>query len=131
MRSTRIQLSGDFFKNDPAVTVQENIGTMLNALAVEMQGAVRSDIASHRMPHSTGWSVAHTLGYTTSPNTGKHWRAWAAVGAVTAGMSRKDAIRTKAAAASIERRWHPYRRVRSAIYRARAVLSANLTKGIE
>ena len=56
---------------------------------------------------------------------------WAAVGAVTSGMSAKDAIRTKAAAATIERRWGPYRRAKSAVYRSRALISADLTKGLE
>jgi hypothetical protein len=43
-------------------------------------------------------------------------------------MDRADAIRTKAAAASIERRWHPFRRVAAA---GRRAAKANLTKGLE
>lgn len=129
--TTRIELTGPFFERDPEKTVRQNIQEMLDALSGEMQDLVRSDIASRAMPRSTGWSLGHTLGYTTSPRSGKHWQLWAAVGAVTAGMDAKDAIRTKAAAASIERRWHPYRNVKSAVYRARAVASANLSKGLE
>ena len=148
--TTKIELSGNFFTHNPGKTLYRNIGDMLEALAGEMEGIVRGEIASHagEMPGYTGWSASHTIGYVTSPVTGKHWATWAAVGAVTAGMSKKDAIRTKAAAAGrhnpitksgrnigttpgIEGRWHPYRRVKSAVYRARAVLSADLAKNLD
>jgi hypothetical protein len=46
-------------------------------------------------------------------------------------MDAAQAKRTMAAAASVERRFHPFRNVKSGVYRARAVLTANLTKGIE
>jgi len=131
--TTKIELSGEFFRRDPRKTIKQNIAAMLSALAKELEGAVREDISSHAgsMPDYSGWSWAHTLGYTTSARTGKHWAYWAAVGAVTTGMSAKDAIRTKAAAATIERRWHPYRRAKSAVFRSRALISADLTKGLE
>ena len=116
--TTKVELSGNFFVRDPSKTLYRNIGDMLEALAGEMPGY-------------SGWSYDHTVGYVKSGLTGKRWATWAAVGAVTAGMSKKDAIRTKAAAASIERRWHPYRRVKSAVYRSRSVLSADLARGLE
>lgn len=128
--TTKVELSGDFFTKDPERTIRENIGDMLEALSVEMESQVKREIASHNMPRSVGWSYAHTVGYVVSPKTGRHWRYWAAVGALTTGMDKKDAKRTKAAAASIERRWHPYRRVKSGVYRARAVVSADLSKGL-
>lgn len=133
MTQTRIELEGPFFTHVPGDTLYKNIGHMLDALSEEMESAVRGEISAHAgsMPRYTGWSWAHTLGYTTSPKTGKHWATWAAVGAVTAGMDATDARRTKAAAASIEARWHPYRRVKSAVYRMRALLSADLTKGLD
>jgi autotransporter-associated beta strand protein len=62
---------------------------------------------------------------------GGRWGTWAVVSANTAGMSAKDAIRTKAAAATIERRWHPFRNVKGAVYRARPLLTADLTKGLD
>jgi hypothetical protein len=46
-------------------------------------------------------------------------------------MDARDAIRTKAAASSVEGRFRPFRRVTSALRRSRAVLSANLTEGLE
>lgn len=131
--TTKIELSGNFFTHDPGKTLYANIGTMLDALAPEMERAVRDDISAHAgsMPNYSGWSWAHTEGYTISPKTGKVWALWAAVAAVTAGMDAKDARRTKAAAASIERRWRPYRRVKSAVYRSRALISADLAKNLE
>lgn len=131
--TTKIELSGHFFERNPGKTLYKNIGDMLQGLSGEMERLVADDIRSHEgsMPYWTGWSADHVKGYTTSPTTGKHWTLWAAVGSVTAGMDRKQAIRTKASAATIERRWHPYRRVKSAVYRARAVISADLTKGLE
>ena len=131
--TTKVELSGNFFTRDPSKTLYRNIGDMLEALAGEMEGIVRGEIASHagEMPGYSGWSYDHTVGYVKSGLTGKRWATWAAVGAVTAGMSKKDAIRTKAAAASIERRWHPYRRVKSAVYRSRALISADLAKGLD
>jgi len=131
--TTRVTLSGNFFTHDPGKTLYQNIGAMLDGLASEMQGVVRADIASHagEMPQYSGWTTAHVFGYTQSVRTGKLWATWAAVGAVTAGMSKNDAIRTKAAAARIERRWHPFRRVKSAVYRSRAVLSADLAKNLD
>lgn len=131
--TVRIDLEGPFFTRDPGKTLYANIREMMAALAAEMGDAVRSDIAAHQggMPNWTGWTLEHTYGYTTSPVTGKHWAVSAAVATVTAGMSTKDAIRTKAAAASIEARWHPFRRVKSAVYRMRAVLTADLTEGMD
>lgn len=131
--TTKVELSGDFFRRDPGKTLRANIRDMLDAVADWMEVEVQSEIRAHAasMPFYTGWSAEHTEGYTTSPRTGKRWGLWAAVGAVTAGMDRTNAIRTKAAAASIERRWHPYRRVKSGVYRSRPIITANLTKGIE
>ena len=131
--TSKVQLEGDFFKRDPGKTFRANVRDMLDKLAEWMEAEVRSEIAGKAgsMPRYTGWSHDHTLGYTTSGKTGKRWGTWAAVGAVTAGMDKKDAIRTKAAAATIEKRFHPYRRVKSGIYRSRPIIQANLARGLE
>jgi hypothetical protein len=130
--TTKIELEGNFFKRDPGKTFRANVRDMLDELAAWMEAEVRDEITAHagQMPGYSGWSWAHTVGRTSS-NSGKRWGTWAVVSANTAGMSAKDAIRTKAAAATIERRWHPYRRVKSAIYRARPLITANLTEGLE
>jgi len=131
--TAKIELDGNFFRRDPGKTLRQNIRDMDDALAAWMQSEVRSEIRSHagQMPYYTGWTTLNTFGYTTSPRTGNRWGTWSAVATVTQGMSRADAIRTKAAAAGIERRFHPFRRVKSAIYRARPLISADLTKGLE
>lgn len=131
--TTRIELDGNFFRHDPGKTLYANIRDMLEALSEEMQQEVRGAIEAHAgsMPEYTGWSHDQVYGYVDSPKTGKHWALWAAVASVTAGMSKKDAKRTKAAAATIERRWHPYRQVKSAVYRSRAIISADLAKNLE
>lgn len=128
-----VELSGDFFKRDPGKTFYANLGDMLDKLGDELEQMVQAEIEGHagEMQFYTGWTTQHAIGYRTSPKTGKHWSTWVAVGEVTAGMSRAQAIRTKAAAAGIERRWHPYRHAKDAVYRARAVVTANLTKGLE
>lgn len=131
--SLKVDLEGNFFKRDPGKTLYANIGDMLAKLSDELEAAIQAEIAGHEgdMDHYTGWTTRHVLGYTTSPRTGKHWATWAAVGVPTTGMGRAEAIRTKAAAAGIERRFHPFRHAKDAVYRSRAVLSANLTKGLE
>lgn len=129
---TKVTLEGDFFRRDPGKTLRQNVRDMLDLLAEWMERDVRSEIAGHAgsMPRYSGWSWAHTRGRTVS-ESGKRWGTWARVSAYTGDLGAKDAIRTKAAAATIERRWHPYRAVRRDIYRMRPLLAADLTKGLE
>lgn len=129
---SKVELSGNLFTHDPGKTLYQNIGTMLDGLADEMEGIVRADIVSRKgsMPYSIGWTERHVMGYRVG-RTGKHWAVWAAVGLPTTGMDKATAIRTKAAAAGIEARWHPFRLVKSAVYRAKALLSANLARNLE
>lgn len=127
----QITLEGDFFTRDPSKTFGGNVRDMMDAIAAEAGKSVRAQIVSRAgsMPSYTGWTAATVRGRTRSL-TGKRWLVSAVISADTSGMSRKDAIRTKAAGASIEARWHPFRKTASAIRRSRAVLSANLTKGL-
>jgi hypothetical protein len=103
---------------------------MMEGLAEEGQSAVRDQISSHTYKRSTGWTRDHAIGRTVS-YSGKPWWLTAVISANTDGMGRDDAIRTKAAAASVERRFHPFRRVATAMRRSRAVLAANLVEGLE
>jgi len=141
--TTKIELSGNFFTHRPGATLYKNIGAMLEGLAEELEGAVRGQIQGRagEMPGYTGWTASHVVGYTTSPETGKHWALWAAVGLPTTGMDRATAIMTKAKAAGrrqgkhgvargIEERFHPFRQAKSAVYRSRSLISADLTKGL-
>lgn len=131
--TTKVTLEGDFFSRDPVKSYRQNIRDMLEALSVEMEEQVKSQIGSHQgeMPRWSGWTHDHTKGYVTGAMSGRRWQYWAAVAAYTSGMSKADAIRTKAAAVTIEKRWHPYRNVKSGVYRARALISADLAKGLE
>lgn len=128
--TAKVELDGDFFRRDPGKTLRANVRDMMEALAAEMEREVKSIIAGAPMAHSTGWSYEHTIGRVES-YAGNRWGTWAVVSANTSGMSRADAIRTKAAAATIERRFHPYRRVKGGVYRLRPVMQANLVKGLE
>jgi len=128
---TRVDFKGPFFERDPRKTCRANVMDMMDALAAEGKDAVQQEIAANagRMPRYTGHTRDATRGRTKSLK-GKRWQLHAVVSTDTSGMDRAAAIRTKAAAASIERRFHPFRRVAGRMRRARAVISANLTKGL-
>lgn len=128
-KQLQITLEGPFFDRDPRKTLRRNMRELMAAVAKEAAISIRTDIRGRPMPYSTGHTVGNIVGRTKSV-TGKPWQVSAVISANTQDMSRKEAIRTKAAAASIERRWRPFRRTASAIRRSRAVLSANLTKGL-
>lgn len=128
----RVDFSGPFFIRDPKLTVRANIRDMLDRLVEEMERDVKAqmDSKSSSMKSWTGWSRDHVRGRTHSL-AGRRWGLNAVVSMDTSGMSAADAIRTQAAAATIERRWHPFRRTTSAARRARAVMAANLVAGLE
>ena len=128
--TSRVELDGNFFERDPRKTIRTNIGDMLDALAGELEAIVQGEIAGHAgsMPGYTGWSRDHIVGRTES-YSGKHWALDLVVSANTAGMDARSAIRTKAAAATIERRWHPFRQAKSAVYRARATVHSQPDQG--
>lgn len=130
--SFKIEFRGGFFERDPRKTFRQNVMDMMDGVAREGEDTVRKAIQARAgsMPRSKGWTAAHVKGRTRSLS-GRKWQVTAVISANTAGMSRRDAMRTKAAAASVERRFHPFRRAAAAMRRSRAVMSANLTKGIE
>ena len=126
--TSRITFSGPFFTKDPRKTVRGNIRDMLDDLAAEMEQDVKGQIKGHagQMPRYSGWTHDHVRGRTESLS-GKRWALSAVVSADSSGMDRSTAIRTKAAAATIERRWHPFRRTATAVRR----IKADLAKGLE
>lgn len=129
---TRVDFKGPFFERDVRKSMRTNIRDMMGALAQEAESDVKGQVGGRHgsMPRSTGATYASIKGRTTSLG-GKQWQVTAVVSANTGGMDRATAIRIKAAASTIERRWHPFRRTSFSIRRARAVISANLTKNIE
>jgi hypothetical protein len=134
--TSHFDLEGPFFTKDVRKTVIENIGDMLDRAAEAMEQDVRDSIAGHAgsMPYYDGWSWARTIGRRKS-GRGKEWWYHAVVSANTEGgdprvgkLDKRDAIRTKAAAVTIEKRWHPYRKASSAA--RRAIKTLDLTKGL-
>lgn len=125
-----ISLEGPFFEGDPAKTLAENIRDFLAKTAEEGEHDVKTQIQSvaGQMPHYTGWTTATVTGRVVSLK-GKQWRKTAVVSTSTAGMSAKDAIRTKAAGSTIERRWHVFRRSSTRLKKANRNPST-LLKGI-
>ena len=134
--TSRFELDGPFFRKDARATVIENIGAMLDEAAEAMEADVRASIAGHAgmMPRYSGWSWARTIGRRESRG-GRRWWYHAVVSANTEGgggvgpLGAADAIRTKAAAATIERRWHPYRKTTRAA--RKAIRALDLTKGLD
>ena len=139
--SFKAMLEGPFFTRNPGATVLGNIRHMLYEVGKLAASEVRRAIESHRgeMPRWTGWSARHVTSRTRGALDN---RLQAFVFLDTEGMTREDAIRTKAAGAGrtqgmrgttpgIEGRWHPFRKTKNTIVRSRAVIGANLTKGIE
>lgn len=130
--ASTVDLEGPLFDHDVEQTFESNVQSMLQGLADWGELQVRTDIAGHasQMPYYTGWTFGRVIGRVQS-TYGRRWHWHAVVSANTTGMTRTDAIRTKAAAATIERRWHPFRRTKSAMYRSRPVIMADLAKGLD
>lgn len=104
----------------------------MDDLAAEGERAVKAQMAAKagQMPHYTGHTAAAVRGRTKSL-ANKRWLVSAVISTDTSGMDRKEAIRTKAAAAQMEGRFHMFRLTAGAMRRSRKVLAANLTKGME
>lgn len=126
-RYTRVSLEGPFFTGDAAAKFSGNLAAAMDDMAAEMETEVERLIEGRagNMPFYTGRSARAVHGRAESVS-GRPWYRTAVVSAFTGGMGRKDAIRTKAAAASIERRFHPFRRVASAGRRIRRDLTQGL-----
>lgn len=119
-----VDLSGPFFQRDPGKTLYANIGRMLEGLAEEGERLVQS-----RYPVFSGDGKAGVRGRVRSL-TGKKW-------AVTAVISQTHVYPWPSGGAKqyrggkTEARHHMFRDTARALRRSRAVLSANLTKGLE
>ena len=136
----KVELSGDFFTHDPGKTLRHNVADMMDALADWLDEEARAGMAVS----GSDEALRHTRGYSTSVKTSKHWRVSAAANIVNVGMQPNEAIRVMAkvygrhdataghgTTVGIEKRFHPFRRVKSGVYRARPIIQANLAKGLE
>ena len=119
-----VNLSGPFFQRDPGKTLYANIGRMLEGLAEEGERLVKS-----RYPVFTGAGQRGVVGRTRSL-TGKRWAVSAVVSQThvypwTNGGSKQYR------GGKTEARVHMFRDTARALRQSRAVLTANLTAGLE
>lgn len=124
-----VYFDGPFFKADPLKTLAENELAFMTIVAAEGERDAKAQLesAGGRMRRWTGWTYDTVRGRVVSVR-GKHWRKTAVISTYTANMDAKDAIRTKAAGAAIEKRFHVFRRTATMIRKA---ATFNFTKGME
>lgn len=142
--TSRIDLSGPLFRVDPEKTVNQNIYDMLRGVAEEGERAAKAQLApeSQRVARATVGRVASVQGkrwhmhavVSVSPDA-THLDAQRAVQVMAIAAGRHQAItssgRNIGTTLGIEPRKHIFRRLASQLRGSRAILSANLTKGLE
>lgn len=135
-RSTAdVDLSGPFFTADPGMTLLENIQKMMQGIADEGAKAAREGLltgsANRALVRMTDDRVAdHVIGRTYA-KSGKRWLSAAVVQVTNEGMDAATSRSLMAAGSFVERRTAAIRRVGRQISSSRAVLSANLSAGLE
>jgi hypothetical protein len=152
--SLSVELTGPFFQRDPGLTLRGNIERMMQGIAEEGERSARDAFRSTegaRAPISYGQGrvADHVIGRVVS-RTGKKWRASAVVSVNTLhGFSPRDAVAIMAAgagrhverigpgrgghgiASGAEQQTHIMRSLAKTLRSSRAVLIADLSKGIE
>lgn len=133
----RVDFKGPFFQGDPRKKLDANIRDLMEALASEAETDVKVQMAPGqpaRAPISAGVQPArvsaHVVGRVESVS-GKDWRRTAKVSVRNRGLSRKQGVALMAAASRVESATHAFRRTAGRIRRARAVIRANLAKGLD
>jgi hypothetical protein len=122
-----VTFSGPFFETDIGKTFRQNVRMMLEGMAREGEGAIKS-----ALPHKSGDTAAGVVGRVHSL-TGKPW-------ALTAVISQSRVFpwvnhrsgrgQAEYRGGRLEARQHQFRRVTTALRRARAVAVADLTRGM-
>lgn len=121
---THVDLSGPFFRRDPALTMRGNVRRMMAAVAAEGEKAVKANY-----PVLTGAGRRGVVGRVASLS-GKPWLA-------TAVISQTHVYRWPSGGpkqyrgGKTEARHHMWRNAYRDLNRSRAVLRANLTEGLE
>lgn len=134
--TSNVEVSGPFFTRNPGKTLRANVRDLMDALAEQADRDIEQVVDAHVKP-----MPGYVRGRTSSLQ-GKRWGTWARVAPTTAGLGKPAAIRMMAILAGrhqgnhgttvgIEKQWHPYRAARSNVYRARALLTADLTRGLD
>jgi hypothetical protein len=122
--SVTIDLSGPLFERDPKQLIRANIRRMLQGLAEQGEKAVQSLYPVH-----TGAGRAGVKGRVASL-TGKPWFLSAVV-SQTHVYPWPNGGQKKYRGGKTEAKHHMFRRTKTALGRSRAVLGANLTKGLD
>lgn len=125
MASTKVtlDLSGPFFKVDPKKAFRANARSMFEGLAQEGEQEVRA-----LWPVLTGAGRDGTIGRTSSM-TGRQWTLSMVVSEQHA-YPWPNAGSKEYRGGKVEARVHMFRRVTAGIRRAKAILTADLTKGM-
>ena len=122
-------------KDNPGETLYENLQRMMRAIAEEGAQAARVNLRSgsgtRALVRATNDRTAdHVIGRTQSL-AGYQWTTAAVVQVSHQGLDARESVSLMAAGSSVEGRTHAIRQVATQLRRGRAVLSANLTEGME
>lgn len=138
MSDAGIELSGPFFERDPGLTLRGNIEKMMASLASEGEAAARRGFsegeAGRAVISALGDRVAdHVVGRVMARPSrgGRAWRASAVVQVYNEGLDAAASRSLMAAASVLEHRLHVIRGLSRTLRSARAVLTADLTAGLE
>lgn len=128
-------MSGPFFQVDPGKTMLENVHTMMTGIANEGAAMARTNLMAgsgrRALVRLTDDRVAdHVIGRTRSL-AGAEWQTAAVVQVSKEGLDRAAATSLMAAGSYVEGSTRGIRKATTQIRRARAILNANLTKGLE
>jgi hypothetical protein len=135
--ASSISYDGAFFRKDPGKTFRQNIRVLMAAVAEEGRKDVQAQLdagEASREPVSSGVQPArvsdHVVGRVKSL-TGRQWAVTANVSVLNQNMTPKQARALMAAAASLEKRNHAFRRTATRLRKARALNTVELLKGIK
>jgi hypothetical protein len=134
--SSRIDMSGPFFTNDPRKTFRQNARVLLDRLQEEGEADVKQQMRGGeggRAPISQGVSPSRVSGHVVGrvvSLTGRPWQATAVVSINNYGFSKAQGIALMAAAANVERETHAFRRTTNRLRRSRKVNASELLRGI-
>jgi hypothetical protein len=142
--TTTIDLSGPFFRADPARTFRQNVRVMMRAVAAEGESDVKAQMQA---AGREGAAVRPYVRGRTSNLAGKPWAVSANVSVETSGLVKPAAVRIMAIAAGrhnartkagryigttlgVEGNTHAFRKTKNRIARSRKVNEAELLKGL-
>jgi hypothetical protein len=130
-----IDFTGPFFLNkDPGGTLFTNTRTMMLGIATEGQAVARHNLmvgsSKRDLVSATHDRVAdHVVGRVRSVYN-KDWWASAVVSVTNMGLDRTNAVSVMAAGSELESRTHTFLNIRRSVRDFRAILQADLTKGL-